>query len=62
MGLLKCYDWNIDDTGNKTCPVIGYEVNGVTLGDPNIIENENVALFEHTLLPNGIIDRDGIIK
>jgi hypothetical protein len=60
MGTLKFNDWYIDETGQKICPVIGQIVNGVILGDPSILEDGS-AFFEDSRIPNGVIDKDGII-
>jgi len=62
MGTLFCYDWDTDDAGNKSCPVIGLEVNGITLGQP--VEGDaldDFAKFDDSVLPNGTITRDGVI-
>jgi hypothetical protein len=62
MGTLRCFEWIIDEDGNKTSAAQGLVVNGVILGQPLEIDGDPAsAEFDDSMFPNGIIDADGTI-
>jgi hypothetical protein len=62
MGTLRCYEWIIDEDGNKTSAAQGLVVNGVILGTPVELDGDPAsAEFDDSMFPNGIIDADGTI-
>jgi hypothetical protein len=62
MGTLRCFEWIIDEDGNKTSAAQGLVVNGVILGQPVELDGDPAsAEFDDSMFPNGIIDADGTI-
>jgi hypothetical protein len=62
MGTLRCFEWIIDEDGNKTSAAQGLVVNGVILGQPLELDGDPAsAEFDDSMFPNGIIDADGTI-
>jgi len=66
MGTLRSYDIEvvIDEFGNETKVYLaqGLVVNGVLLGEPIEIDGDpNTAEWDDSALPNGTIDRAGIV-
>ena len=66
MGTLRSYDIEVvtDEFGNETKVYLaqGLTVNGILLGEP--IEKDNnplTAEWDDSALPNGTIDRAGIV-
>jgi hypothetical protein len=62
MGTLRCFEWIIDEDGNKTSAAQGLVVNGVILGQPVELDGDPAsAEFDDSMFPNGIIDANGTI-
>jgi hypothetical protein len=66
MGRLRSYDIEVvtDEMGNETKNILaqGMTVNGILLGEPIELDGDpGSAEWDDSALPNGTIDRAGII-